>query len=163
MSHEVSFDDIYKNALLKVELQIENKTEEVREIECVISIYDENDFCINKKRIDTEVGAFSISKEEISIEVKDPKKWSAEIPNLYTLAIELSSKDSILEVASLRIGFRAIEIRQNNFLVNGRAIKLKGVNRHDFHPDSGRYVTRRTMLQDVLLMKQHAIILAFMS
>ncbi|HQN03430.1 MAG TPA: glycoside hydrolase family 2 TIM barrel-domain containing protein [Rectinema sp.] len=157
VSHEISFDDRYIDAFLKIELQIENKSEEAREVECVISIYDENDFCIENKRTNTQVAASMITNEGITLEMKNPKKWSAEIPNLYTLAIELSSKNFILEVVSLQIGFRAIEICQNNFLVNGRAIKLKGVNRHDFHPDSGRYVTKQTMLQDVLLMKQHNI------
>ncbi len=89
--------------------------------------------------------------------IKNPASWTAETPCLYTLLITLSDKDEILEVVPQRIGFRKIEIERARFKVNGTPVKLKGVNRHDHHPDRGKAVSYEDMRQDVLLMKQHNI------
>jgi len=95
---------------------------------------------------------------EFSAEVIDPVRWSAEDPYLYTLALSsVDAEGNALEHVAGKVGFRRIERRGNVFLVNGMAIKLKGVNRHDTDPDLGRAVTYERMLQDVLLMKRHNI------
>ncbi|OPZ30376.1 MAG: Evolved beta-galactosidase subunit alpha [Lentisphaerae bacterium ADurb.BinA184] len=95
---------------------------------------------------------------EIEAPVPSPRKWSAEEPALYTALITLLDDDGeTLEVIPQRVGFRHIERRGANFLVNGVAIKLKGVNRHDHHPDSGKAVPLDAMRQDVALMKRHNI------
>ncbi len=84
--------------------------------------------------------------------------WSAEEPNLYTLVVEhRGPTGDLIEAISQKVGFRTLEIKGGVFLFNGRAIKLKGVNRHEHHPDFGRSVPREAMLQDVLLMKRHNI------
>jgi beta-galactosidase/beta-glucuronidase len=84
--------------------------------------------------------------------------WTAETPNLYTLIVTLKDKvGHVIEVAPLRIGFRTVEIRGDRFLVNGVAIKLKGVNRHEMHTDLGRAVPLEAMVADLVLMKQHNI------
>jgi beta-galactosidase/beta-glucuronidase len=90
--------------------------------------------------------------------VSAPAKWSAESPTLYTLVIRhLDADGDVVEVITQSVGFRAIEIKNGVFLFNGKAIKLKGVNRHEHHPDLGRAVPREAMLADVLLMKRHNI------
>lgn len=78
--------------------------------------------------------------------------WSAEIPRLYNLRVDAAG-----ESVTVPIGFRRIEVIDTVLRVNGAAIKLRGVNRHEFDPRRGRAVTPETMLQDVLLMKQHGI------
>jgi beta-galactosidase/beta-glucuronidase len=90
--------------------------------------------------------------------VAGPLKWSAEQPHLYTLLLTLKGSDGrVVEVVPCRVGFRKVEIRDGLFRVNGVAVKLKGVNRHDHHPDRGKAVTADSMLVDVLLMKRHNI------
>ncbi len=84
--------------------------------------------------------------------------WSAEDPYLYMLLVTLKDADGkVVEVVPQRVGFRTVEIKGAKFLVNGVAIKLKGVNRHEMHPDLGRAVPMETMIKDLLLMKQHNI------
>ncbi|MGB3464627.1 MAG: glycoside hydrolase family 2 TIM barrel-domain containing protein, partial [Cyclobacteriaceae bacterium] len=87
--------------------------------------------------------------------VENPRKWSAEFPNLYTLVFSLNNEKGVLvETRSVKIGFREIEIKNGELLVNGKSIKLYGVNRHDHHRYRGKAVTKESMLKDVLLMKQ---------
>lgn len=75
--------------------------------------------------------------------------WSAEIPTLYTLVLEIGNK-----YIAERIGFRRVEIKDGQLLVNGKAILIKGVNRHEMDPDGGYVVSRERMLQDVKIMKE---------
>lgn len=84
--------------------------------------------------------------------------WSAEQPNLYTLHISLfNSKGTLLECIPQRIGFKRVEIKGGQLLVNGKAILIKGVNRHEMDPDGGYYVSRQRMEEDVKLMKENNI------
>ncbi|ACT00346.1 glycoside hydrolase family 2 TIM barrel-domain containing protein [Paenibacillus sp. JDR-2] len=95
---------------------------------------------------------------EFAIPVSKPALWSAEAPELYHLAISIVDQHNhVVETVAQRVGFRKIEVKDGQFLVNGKAILLKGVNRHDHHPDTGRTVTLSTMIQDVIMMKQYNI------
>ncbi|MGE5704177.1 MAG: beta-galactosidase subunit alpha [Clostridia bacterium] len=95
---------------------------------------------------------------EADIAVPNPQKWSAEQPYLYQLLISLQDEQgSVMEVIPYKVGFRSIELKNGQFLVNGVPILLKGVNRHDHHPDLGRICPFDFMKQDVVLMKQHNI------
>jgi len=78
--------------------------------------------------------------------------WSAELPRLYDATVSTGT-----ETVRLRIGFRTVSIEDGVLLVNGEPLRLRGVNRHEFHPDHGRAVPYETMLEDVLLMKRHNI------
>ena len=87
-----------------------------------------------------------------------PQLWTAETPNLYTVILTLHEDNGeILETHAFRHGFRKIEERQGELLINGRAIKLKGVNRHETHPRRGYVVTREDMERDIIMMKQNNI------
>ena len=88
--------------------------------------------------------------------IKNPHKWTAENPYLYTLRLALvDSLDHIVEQVDQRIGFRSLETdRQGRFLVNGVPIRLRGVNRHEMDPCLGHVMTEERMLQDIMLMKQ---------
>ncbi len=95
---------------------------------------------------------------ELQQTVRNPKKWSAEDPNLYTLLITLKDPaGKVIESIPWRMGFRQSEIRGDQILFNGRKLMLKGVNRHEFDPDLGQVVTRERMIQDIVLMKQNNI------
>ncbi len=87
--------------------------------------------------------------------VSNPELWTAETPSLYTVTAELLDKEGkVIEATSTRIGFRDVSIKGGIFQVNGKKVKLIGVNRHDHNHLNGKTVTREDMKRDVLLMKQ---------
>ena len=86
--------------------------------------------------------------------VPQPQLWSHETPHLYTAVVELLQNGQVIEAQQSRIGFRKIELAANGFLLNGKPMKLKGVNRHEHHPDYGGYVPVETTIKDLCLMKQ---------
>jgi beta-galactosidase/evolved beta-galactosidase subunit alpha len=84
--------------------------------------------------------------------------WSAEVPRLYEAVVSLRTGDGgVIEVVAVKVGFRHIERRDGRFFLNGVAITIRGVNRHEFHPDHGRAVPLSSMLSDVVAMKRHNI------
>jgi beta-galactosidase len=92
------------------------------------------------------------------LRLRNPQKWTAETPYLYTLLLDLqNSAGETTEVVPVRIGFRKVEIRDGQLLVNGKRILLKGVNRHEHSPDTGKYVPRALMVRDIELMKRFNI------
>lgn len=93
---------------------------------------------------------------DLRARVARPRLWSHEKPELYTVVVTLKTPSGDT-AAAVRTGFRRIEVRDRDFLVNGKRILIKGVNRHDHHPDHGKVVPYETMLQDVRLMKQFNI------
>ncbi|KAK4565974.1 hypothetical protein LTR86_003823 [Recurvomyces mirabilis] len=93
------------------------------------------------------------SSVEFSIPVDNPQKWTAETPYLYTLVISLDES----QFTTQRIGFRQAEIKDGLLKVNGKRIVIKGANRHEHHPESGRTVPYEFMKHDLLLMKTHNI------
>lgn len=91
----------------------------------------------------------------LSTAVTDPAKWTAEQPNLYTLGLELIAPGGrAAHIAAQAVGFREIEVRDKQLLVNGRRILVKGTNRADTDPDTGRHVSRDRQRDDVFLMKR---------
>ncbi len=87
--------------------------------------------------------------------VRDPAKWSAEAPNLYTLLLTLKDGDgNVLEVERCQVGFRKVEIQEGKILVNGAPVIFRGVNRHEHDPDTGHTVSVDSMVEDILLMKR---------
>ena len=85
----------------------------------------------------------------------DVAPWTAETPNLYTLTLRLVDKnDEVVEVVPIRVGFRHIEIKGGQLLVNGQPILIKGVDRHELDPDGGYIVSVERMIQDIKIMKQ---------
>lgn len=94
----------------------------------------------------------------INASFEEVAPWSAEQPNLYTLHISLfNSKGTLLECIPQRIGFKRVEIKDGQLQVNGKAILIKGVNRHEMDPDGGYYVSRQRMEEDVRILKENNI------
>ncbi|MEO6703829.1 MAG: sugar-binding domain-containing protein, partial [Jatrophihabitantaceae bacterium] len=98
-----------------------------------------------------ELGLVSVPAGE-AIPIPDVQPWTAETPRLYRLALASAG-----ERTELRVGFRRISTEDGQFRVNGRPVLLRGVNRHEWHPERGRVMDAETMLADVRLMKQHNI------
>lgn len=100
-----------------------------------------------------------LNDKQLSVDLKslinDAKLWSAETPDLYRLVLKLKNKkNEIVDKAECNFGVRKIEIRGEVFYINGKAVKLKGVNRHEQHPRTGKHMPRGTMIKDMELMKQ---------
>lgn len=89
----------------------------------------------------------------LTLRIQSPHQWTAETPYLYNLRVELLEKDNVTHTRTERIGFRQVSTEGGIFRINGQAVKLRGVNRHDEHPDVGRTTTHEHWLQDITLMK----------
>ena len=116
------------------------------------------------KVLDAEVGrvgALAAGREkllEARFPIAEPALWSAETPYLYTLLLTLlDSKGNTVEIESFPVGFRQVEIRGGRFLVNGKPVLLRGVNRHESDPDTGHAVSFDSMARDIEMMKRHNI------
>lgn len=118
---------------------------------------DGEQFSNQKPLAITEVKSVSTKKgykTSISKEIVAPRLWSAETPNLYNvLFVVKDSKGKVQEVLCSTFGFRKIEIKNQQLWVNGQSVKLKGVNRHEHDPFTGRYVSLESMIKDITLFK----------
>ncbi len=134
-------DSKYQDGELAIELDLKGKGE----VELLLSDAKGN-----------EVARKVVAGNSIktTMEVKNPLKWSAETPNLYKLTARLMSRGSAVEVIDQMVGFRKIELRNSQVLVNGQPILIKGANRHELDPDGGYVISRERMLQDIIRMKQ---------
>ena len=90
----------------------------------------------------------------VEFEVPNAKAWTAETPYLYTLLVTLKQGDKVAEAIRQRVGFRHIEIKNAQLLVNGKPILIKGADRHELDPDGGYIVSMERMVQDIKIMKQ---------
>jgi len=109
-------------------------------------------------RLSPEAVPAAVHELQAVMDVEAPHKWTAETPYLYKLLITLEdASGEVLEIMALHTGFRTVEIKNGNLLVNGVPVMIKGVNRHEMHPILGRAVPYETMVQDVILMKTHNI------
>ncbi|MDO5977874.1 glycoside hydrolase family 2 TIM barrel-domain containing protein [Flavivirga spongiicola] len=153
---KASLDENYENGMLDVSVDIKNNQHESTNLKLEISLTDSNEMTIWNKIIDKP----NISKNEtISFKefIEKPLQWSAEIPNLYKLIIKSVLEEKINEVIKIDVGFRNVEIKDKQLLVNGKPIYIKGVNRSEWDPYFGRYVTKASMMKDIELMKQNNI------
>jgi len=149
-------DSTYTDWTLKIDVFVENKTEQNRTVSIKVLLCEYENF----KVIDSVESSFAAVGAIFNCLVFDkliskPKQWSAEAPNLYRLVILLRDGDgSMLEVKTIHFGFKSVEIRDEKILINGRPLMICGVNRHDFDPDYGWAVPPERYAQDLTLMKQ---------
>ncbi|WP_442587817.1 glycoside hydrolase family 2 TIM barrel-domain containing protein [Pedobacter sp. AW31-3R] len=105
-------------------------------------------------RVQTVLGNFR-TQLTFNTEIPNIASWTAETPNLYTLLIRLfDSKGRVIEVIPQRVGFRTVELRDHNLLINGKRVFLKGVNRHEHNPVRGHTLTHEDMRKDIEMMKK---------
>lgn len=146
----------YRDGLLKLNVRLKSATEKTDEMLLNASLLDGRQTMFSESRKIT----LSDGKAEIDFEKSfaDIKKWSAETPDLYTLLITLQKADGeILECLSSKIGFRKVEIKDSQLLVNGVAVYLKGTNLHEHHDVDGHVIDEATILKDIRVMKSHNI------
>ncbi|EKN65226.1 beta-galactosidase [Neobacillus bataviensis LMG 21833] len=154
-----NLDESYENAILKIDTVIENGShQQLENYQLEYRLLDQERNMVSFKSQQVAIPNDQSVKVLIDIPVAHPEKWSAEHPYLYHLLIILKDAEgNTVEVVPNKTGFRSVELKDGVFLVNGEAIKLKGVNRHDSHPDLGRAVPLAAMEKDIILMKQHNI------
>jgi beta-galactosidase len=105
--------------------------------------------------VDLRPYVFAGHVADVTGEVKNIEAWSAEQPQRYRVLVSLvDPAGTVVEVAAVITGFRLVEVRDRNLLVNGRRVMIRGVNRHDHHPERGKAVTVEDMRADLVLMKQ---------
>ncbi len=159
------FDTEFKDAELLVDVNLRNYEIGSRfgNIKVIVSLYDEKAQIVGEKLTKIafvdglygNIGDFPISFKQ---KILQPKKWSAETPNLYKLVVELKdAADGLMEVTSVTVGFKQIDIKNNVMYINGKPIYFKGTNRHEHDPDTGRAIGLQSMIQDIKLMKQNNI------
>ena len=93
----------------------------------------------------------------VTFDVANPNKWTAETPYLYTLKATLKNDANVVEVIPVKVGFRKIEIKDAQVLVNGQPVLFKGADRHELDPDGGYVMSRERMIQDIQIMKKFNI------
>lgn len=148
--------DNYTNGIINTNISLENNFDIDKSIKLEYElIYDANQVVFNKQNITIPKN----NKLNINLtnEIKDVNKWTAETPNLYSVVVTIYDDNNLLESIVTKTGFRKIEVVGSNFLVNGKAILLNGVNRHDFDAKTGRTVDKQNILKDIILMKRNNI------
>lgn len=134
-------DQNYKNATLSVIADLQNFSDESKEGEVEVELINSEGNTLFSEAVQSvEVQDASENSVTLSREVKNPDKWSAENPNLYTLLLTLKDQDGeILEVIPSQVGFREVEMKNGQLHVNGKSIMIKGANRHEHDPVTGHF------------------------
>ena len=157
---KTNLDAQYKNSQLSVEVDLQNHFEKLRsgQYELTMKLLDDEE-----RPVVTESKVAKINrKAELRMVfdhlIENPRKWTAETPNLYTLLFILKdSEGNTAEVITSKIGFRKVEIKDAVFYVNGVAVLIKGVNRHEHDQYTGHVISEEAMIKEISLMKQFNI------
>jgi beta-galactosidase len=154
-------DDSYEDAVLEVNVDVRNMSGSslaAGKVLCELMNVRDGRTVIARGSVSAgEIAAGNEVRVGLQLDVDNPLKWSAETPHLYKLAVSLKYGDGVLEATCINIGFKRVEVVGNQFLVNGKPIYFKGVNRPEMDPRHGNALTRERMLEDVLLMKRFNI------
>tara|TARA_A100000164_G_scaffold69673_1_gene58094 strand:+ start:24191 stop:27340 length:3150 start_codon:yes stop_codon:yes gene_type:complete len=152
-----SLDDAYSEGVFSINVDILNKFKKDSKVSIRAKLIDP----LRRNRIIFDstkyIGIDSISTVTIDHRVRRVRAWSAETPYLYKLQLYLSKGDKLVETFTHQVGFRKIEIKNGKLLLNGSPLIIRGVNRHEWDPSSGRTVTEESMIEDIKLMKQNNI------
>lgn len=151
-------DKGYKSGLLDARVTLENSGKEPFSGVAELFLVDAKGLSIvNQKREVAINGGASLELTFTKVVAK-VKQWSDEHPNLYTTVVVLrSDAGEVVEATSVRTGFRKVEIRDAQLLLNGKRLMINGVNIHEHNPATGHVINRELMLKDIALMKQHNI------
>ena len=147
-------DRNYKNGVFTLEVQLKNYTAAAANQSVEVSIIEKDGKTVFGKSQKVSIPANNTADVAFSGNISNPLKWTAETPNLYTMLITLKEGENVIESTSHKIGFRKVEIKDGQLLVNGKRIIVKGVNLHEFNTNTGQVVTRKEMMRNLQLMKE---------
>jgi beta-galactosidase len=149
-------DVAYRDATLDLLAWVENAGTDETAVTLDVQLLSPAGERVFTERLAVPLAAGEEREVALEREVANPLKWNAEEPNLYTLLLTLRDEaGEVIEAESVRVGFRQVDIRDGQILVNGVPIVFRGVNRHEHDPHKGKTVDEASMLQDILLMKRH--------
>ena len=144
---ETELKNNYKDGALNITAKLQGNTL------AYFGLYDPD----GKEVIVTGTDKIRNGVAKYQLRVKNVRKWSAETPNLYTLVvspIQNGGQYAPYEIIQVKVGFRKVEIKNKQLLVNGQPVLLKGANRHEIDPDAGYNVSEQRMIQDIMMMKR---------
>ena len=144
---ETDLKNNYKDGYLNITAKVQGNTL------AYFGLYDPD----GKEVIVTGTDNVKNGVAKYQLRVKNVRKWSAETPNLYTLVvspIQNGGQYAPYEIIQVKVGFRKVEIKNKQLLVNGQPVLLKGANRHEIDPDAGYNVSEQRMIQDIMMMKR---------
>ncbi|MHB1294475.1 MAG: beta-galactosidase, LacZ type [Anaerolineae bacterium] len=153
-------DAAYTDATLRVAICLKNHGAQAAEAAVEVTLLDAEDQPVLDAPLKgaAQVAAGAEATVELQAAVHNPAKWSAEIPNLYTLLVTLrDAAGQVIQVETCAVGFRSVELKDGQVHVNGVPILFKGVNRHEHDADLGKVVSVASMIDDICLMKQFNI------
>lgn len=160
---KTEFDQLFQDADLKIRAMISDRQKPTLpgnypspgkpyDLQFTLSAKDGEE--VAKRQLTIPAHIATDREINLTFRVKSPNHWTAETPYLYNLKVELLEDGNVAHTRTERVGFRRISTEGGVFRINGQAVKLRGVNRHDEHPDVGRATTREHWLQDITLMKE---------
>ena len=144
---ETELKNNYKDGALNITAKVQGNTL------AYFGLYDPD----GKEVIVTGTDNVKNGVAKYQLRVKNVRKWSAETPNLYTLVVSPIQNGGMYlpyEIVQVKVGFRKVEIKNKQFLVNGQPVLLKGANRHEMDPDEGYNLSEQRMIQDIMMMKR---------
>lgn len=142
---EADLDDTYTDGLLFVNASLRSE----EPVQVTFELLDAQGVSVLKETVASEG-----NKVTFKATVKEAEHWTAETPYLYKMLMTVEKDGEVIEVIPQNVGFRNIRLNGDTFLVNGVAIKFKGMNRHDYNPRNGRVVAKEEIEKDIILMKQ---------
>ena len=144
---ETELKNNYKDGFLNITAKVQGNTL------AYFGLYDPD----GKEVIVTGTDNVRNGVAKYQLRVKNVRKWSAETPNLYTLVVSPIQNGGMYlpyEIVQVKVGFRKVEIKNKQFLVNGQPVLLKGADRHEMDPDEGYNLSEQRMIQDIMMMKR---------
>lgn len=142
---EADLNDTYTDGLLSVNASLRSE----EPVQVTFELLDAQGVSVLKETVASEG-----NKVAFKATVKEAEHWTAETPYLYKMLMTVEKDGEVIEVIPQNVGFRNIRLNGDTFLVNGVAIKFKGMNRHDYNPRNGRVVAKEEIEKDIILMKQ---------
>lgn len=155
-----AFADGYQTGLLHASFKARNASVEdcVVDYELEALLYDSARNLVTRQTAPLAIDASDEITATLDFRVENVSAWTAETPYLYTLMLLVNGPgDELCEVQRIDVGFREIRVEQQRLLINGKPVKLRGVNRHEMHPTLGHAVSVESMVRDIMLMKRENV------
>lgn len=159
---QTAFDDLFEDADLKLRVMVGDRHRGTlpgnypspgEPYDLRFTLKSKDGVAVAQRQVAIPAHTSTDRETRLTMRVPRPRHWTAETPDLYILDVELLEKGRVAQTRTTRIGFRQISTVGGVFRINGQAVKLRGINRHDEHPDVGRATTRAQWLQDITMMK----------
>lgn len=152
-----TMDSLYKHGIMDLGVVYSNSYNSPEHVQMYYEILDDQGEILKYYTADIIIPANSLDTLHFEAVIPNAKMWSAENPNLYTILFRTKREKRFIEYIPFKMGFRNIEVQDNQLLVNGKPVLIKGVNYHEHSPEDGHVLSEETMRKDMELMKKNNI------